>query len=103
VLGGLSRDMHYFCPSCMSWMFTRPPGMDWFVNTRAPVLDDHLWVVPFVETCTAEGLPWAKTPAPHSFAGMPGPETWEELIPAFAAEGAALTFSRTASPPDPRR
>ena len=88
VLGGLSRDMHHFCPSCMTWMFTRPPGMDWFVNIRAPVLDDHLWVVPFVETFTAEGLPWAKTPAPHSFETMPDMTGWQELTAAFAAEGA---------------
>jgi hypothetical protein len=88
VPGGLSRDMHYFCPRCMSWMFTRPPGMDWFVNIRAAVLDDHLWVVPFVETFTSEGLPWARTPAPHSFEKFPEMDGWQPLIAAFATEGA---------------
>jgi hypothetical protein len=43
VLGGLSRDMHHFCPRCMSWMFTGPIGMDWFVNVRATMLDEHGW------------------------------------------------------------
>jgi len=87
ILGGEGRDMHYFCPRCLTWMFTRPPGFDWLVNLRAPVLDAALWVVPYLETFTAEGYPWAKTPAPHSFAGQPDPEGWKALIEAFAAEG----------------
>ena len=41
--------------------------MDWFVNVRVPVLDDHHWVEPFVETYTTEKLAWASTPATHSF------------------------------------
>jgi hypothetical protein len=88
VLGGKSRDMHHFCPSCMSWMFTRPPELDWLVNVRAPVLDDRLWVVPFVETFTEEGYAWAKTPAPHSFETMPDPDDWQALVASFAIEGA---------------
>jgi hypothetical protein len=86
-LGGEGRDMHHFCPRCMTWMFTRPPGYDWLVNVRAPVLDDHLWIVPFMEVFTAEGYPWAKTPAPHSFEREPDPDGWKALIDAFAAEG----------------
>jgi hypothetical protein len=88
VLGGLSKDMHHFCPDCLSWMFTRPIGMDWFVNIRAPILDDHRWVVPFVETFTAEKLPWASTPAKHSFETLPELSAYDGLIKAFAAEGA---------------
>ena len=88
VLGGLNRDMHYFCPDCMTWMFTRPLGMDWFVNIRAPILDDHRWVLPFVETFTAEKLPWASTPAKHSFETLPELPAYDGLIKAFAAEGA---------------
>jgi hypothetical protein len=60
ILGGLNRDMHYFCPDCMSWMFTRPNGIDWFVNVRVPLLEDHHWVEPFVETYTAEKLSLGK-------------------------------------------
>ena len=88
VPGGLNRDMHYFCPDCLTWMFTRPIGMDWFVNIRAPILDDHRWVVPFVETFTAEKLPWASTPAKHSFETLPELPAYDGLIRAFAAEGA---------------
>jgi hypothetical protein len=88
VLGGKSRDMHHFCPHCMSWMFTRPIGMDWFVNVRPSMLDDHGWFVPFIETWTGEKLPWAHTPAPHSFATQPELPAFEPLIHAFAKEGA---------------
>lgn len=88
VLGGKSRDMHHFCPHCMSWMFTRPIGMDWFVNLRPSMLDDHGWFVPFVETWTSEKLPWAQTPAPHGFATQPEPAAFEPLVRAFATEGA---------------
>lgn len=88
VLGGRNRDMHHFCPACMTWMFTRPPGMDWFVNVRPSLLDDHLWFVPYVETFTGEKLPWAETPAVHSFAKMPDLPDFEPLIRAFAKEGA---------------
>ena len=87
VLGGKGRDMHHFCPLCMTWMYTRPPGFDWLVNVRAPVLDAHLWVVPFMEVYTGEGYAWAKTPARHSFPGEPDPDGWKALIDAFAAEG----------------
>jgi hypothetical protein len=88
VPGGKSRDMHFFCPRCMSWMFTRPPGMDWFVNLRPAMLDDHGWFEPFVETWTAERLPWAHTPATHGFATEPEPAAFAPLIEAFAKTGA---------------
>jgi hypothetical protein len=88
VLGGLSRDMHYFCPRCRTWMFTRPPGMDWFVNLRPSMLDDHRWFVPFVETWTGEKLAWAATSARHSYEKVPDLAEFEPLIREFAAEGA---------------
>lgn len=87
VLGGLNRDMHHFCPTCMTWMFTRPIGMDWFVNVRPSLLDDHGWFVPFIETWTSEKLPWAKTPAAHSFGKVPDLPAFEPLIRAYAAQG----------------
>ena len=87
ILGGLNRDMHSFCPECLSWMFTRLTGMDWFVNVRATVLDDHHWVEPYVETYTTEKLPWASTPAKHSFETIPELSSYEELVRAFSAEG----------------
>lgn len=88
VLGGLGRDMHYFCPHCMTWMFTRPPGMDWFVNLRPSVLDTHGWFEPYVETFTAEKLPWATTPAAHSFETFPELDAYEPLIAEYEEKGA---------------
>lgn len=88
VLGGLSKDVHYFCPDCMTWMFTRPQDMDWFVNIRPSMLDDHRWFVPYVETFASERLPWAVTPARHSFDGIPGMAEFPPLIEAYGREGA---------------
>jgi hypothetical protein len=88
VLGGLNRDMHHFCPHCMSWVFTRPPAMDGLVNVRPTMLDEHGWFEPFVETFTREKLPWASTPARHSYEGFPDMAAWEPLTKAYAAEAA---------------
>ena len=87
VLGGLSRDVHYFCPACMTWMFTRPTGMDWFVNLRPTMLDDHGWFEPFIETFTGEKLPWATTSAKHSFETLPDLPDFEPLIAKYVREG----------------
>jgi hypothetical protein len=62
--------------------------MDWFVNLRPTMLDDHLWFVPFVETFTSEMLPWATTPAKHSFETFPDLAGFQPLIEAYAREGA---------------
>jgi hypothetical protein len=89
AIGGLrGATRHYFCPHCMSWMFTRPEGMDEFVNVRATMLDEHGWFVPFVEVWTSEGLPWARTPARHSFPTEPAFEDYAALVGEFAREGA---------------
>ena len=86
TLGGLRTELqHYCCPSCLSWMFTKMPGMDWFVNVRATMLDDVSWFTPFVETMTSEMLPWAQTPAPHSFPKFPPMEAFGDLTAEFAA------------------
>ena len=68
VVGGLhGASRHFFCGWCMSWMFTRPEGMDWFVNLRPTMLDDPSWFEPLIETYVAENLPWAVTTAAHSY------------------------------------
>lgn len=86
VIGGLHGAIrHYFCPHCMSWMFTRPDQVDWLVNVRATLLDDAGWFTPFVETYTCEALPWAKTPAKHSFERFPAFEDYERLTGEFLA------------------
>ena len=69
-------------------MFTRPEGMDEFVNVRPSMLDEHRWFQPFVEFWTQEKLPWATTPAAHSFATEPEFADFARLIEDFAARGA---------------
>ncbi len=36
VIGGLhgADSQHWFCPNCLSWMFTKAAGADWFVIFR---------------------------------------------------------------------
>ncbi|WP_203142766.1 GFA family protein [Marinobacter mangrovi] len=86
VIGGLRGNdvRHFFCPDCMSWMFTRFDDSMPFVNVRPTMLDDHSWFVPFVETYTSEKLPWATTPATHSFEKFPPPESYEGLAQEYA-------------------
>ena len=86
VIGGLHGPdaHHYHCPHCKSWMFTRPEGMDWFVNLRPTMLDDAKWFSPFIETYTSEKLPWATTPAVHSYETFPPFEAYEGLVKEFA-------------------
>ena len=87
IIGGLHGPTHhFFCPHCMSWLFTRPEGMDWFVNLRPTMLDDQRWFTPFVETWTSEKLSWASTPAVHSFAELPAMEDYEKLTSEYAAQ-----------------
>jgi hypothetical protein len=89
VIGGLHREhRQLYCPHCKNWMFTRPHGLDFLVNVRASMLDEHHWYAPFVEVFTAEKLPWATTSARHSFAGQPDIGGYQPLIEAFAREGA---------------
>lgn len=85
VIGGLHGQIrHFHCPHCLSWMFTRPDPIDWFVNVRATLLDDARWFTPFVETYTCEALPWARTPAKHSFERFPDFEDYAALTQAYA-------------------
>jgi hypothetical protein len=90
VLGGLKgpQSHHFHCPDCKSWMFTRIEGMDWIVNLRPSMLDEHEWFVPFVEFFTGEKLPWASTPAKHSYESVPEMADFEPLMAAYAREGA---------------
>lgn len=85
VVGGLhGASQHMFCPRCMSWVFTRPEGMDWFVNIRPTMLDDVSWFTPFIETWTSEKLPWATTAAVHSYEALPGFDEYAKLTAAYA-------------------
>lgn len=89
VIGGLhGTSRHYFCSYCMSWMFTKTEGLDWFVNLRPTMLDDPSWFTPFIETWTSEKLPWATTPAVHSYAGLPALDEYERLVKEYMGAAA---------------
>lgn len=84
VIGGVGEPaMHYHCPHCMSWLFTRPPGAP-FVNVRSPMLDDAAGLEPFIETYASSAFAFAKTGAPHSYAEFPPMEAYQALMEAFA-------------------
>ena len=88
VLGGLKAEhRQYYCPSCLTWVFTRPANTD-LVNLRSVLLDKAGWVVPIMETGTADRLPFAETPAEFSFEGFPDPSEYPAIMQAFADHGA---------------
>lgn len=88
VIGGLhGESRHFHCAHCKSWAFTRPAGMDELVNLRATMLDERAWFVPFIETCTSEAFPWAKTGATHSFPSSPPVESFGPIAAEFAQRG----------------
>ncbi len=89
VLGGLKQQpRHFFCPECLTWMFTRPALQPPVVNVRATLLDDHAWFEPYAEFWIDEALPWAKTPAKRSYTGFAKIDDLGALLAAFQAEGA---------------
>lgn len=91
VIGGLhgATARHHHCDWCKSWVYTRVslPGFD-LVNLRATMLDDASWFEPYVEFWTADRLPWAITPATHSFTTDPEMEAYQPLTAEFAERGA---------------
>jgi hypothetical protein len=87
VIGGLhGSSRHYFCPHCMSWLFTRPQGIDMFVNVRSTIMDDASRFLggPFIETWTKEKLLWATTTAVHSFEMFPAFDQYKRLMKEYA-------------------
>ena len=84
VAGASPQAGHHFCPNCMTWMFTRPAGVDFFVNVRPTMLEDTAWYSPFIETWTREKLGFAATPAVHSYEEFPPMAEFEPLMAAYA-------------------
>lgn len=91
-IGALHRDesKHHYCPHCLSWLYTTSPNLTamGFLNFRPTMLEDASWVVPFVESQTAEKLPGAETGAKHSFERWPAPEDYGRLMQEYAQDGA---------------
>lgn len=86
VIGGMhGATRHYFCGWCMTWMFTRPEGVDFFVNLRPTMLDDTRWFSPYIETFISERLDGTITGARHSYDTFPAMEDYEDLMKGYAA------------------
>lgn len=90
AIGGLHGPevRHFFCPWCMSWLFTRPQGME-IVNVRTTLFDTPSADPPFIETWTSEKLPWAETRAVHGFEAFPPGECYPDLLAEYAAWSAS--------------
>ncbi len=85
VIGGLhGATRHFFCPHCMSWMFTRPDGLEHFVNLRPTMLDDASWFVPYLETYTSTRLPGATTLAVRGYETFPSFDDYIGLTSGYA-------------------
>lgn len=86
VIGGLhGSTRHFFCGHCMSWLFTRPEGLDEFVNIRPAMLDEVESFAPFIETFVSEKLHFAETGAPRRFERFPEPNEFASLVQAYAS------------------
>ncbi|MEM9738729.1 MAG: GFA family protein [Pseudomonadota bacterium] len=88
VLGGLHGEhKQFFCGHCKSWIFTRPNGLESFVNVRVTMLEDPSWVRPIVDIATASQLPGVVSGATHSFEGFPAAEDFTPIMQDFADSG----------------
>lgn len=79
IKGGLGSGgrQHYFCKSCLNFVYSQIEGAEHRINLRTSVLDDAAAFKPFVEVMTDEKMPWARVPVVHSFARYP--ETQDQL------------------------
>lgn len=88
VIGGMhGSTRHYFCPHCLSWLFTRPGESDAFIGVRSSLLDQPQRYAPFMETWVREKLPWANTGARVSYDAFPNPQDYPALMVEFAETG----------------
>lgn len=79
IRGGLGSGVrrHFFCKSCLNFIFSEIAGADQRVNLRTSVLENAAAFAPFVELMTEDKMPWVQVPVAHSFARYP--QTLEDL------------------------
>ncbi len=83
--GALHRENPYvYCANCLNWLYTELKSAP-FVNVRSTMFDVPAWKTPFIESSVSEKLPWAATPAKHSFAKFPEPHQYGQLMAEYAA------------------
>lgn len=86
ITGGLGAGgrTHYFCASCLGFIYSQIDGADGRVNVRTSLLDQSASFKPFIEVMTEEKLPWAKVLTVHSFAQRPAsPLDLDALMTAY--------------------
>ncbi|AMK19372.1 MULTISPECIES: GFA family protein [Sphingobium] len=88
VIGGMhAKDVHHHhCDQCKSWIFTRPEADIGFINVRATLVDDASWFAPWMETQTAEKLPWANTGAIVSFERFRAMADYQDLVARYRSD-----------------
>ena len=75
---------YVYCANCLNWLYTELMSAP-FVNVRPGLFNVPAWSVPFIESYVSEKLPWATTPAKHSFPKFPDPQQYGPLMAEFAA------------------
>lgn len=68
---------HYFCKSCLNFIYSDIGEDNPRINLRTSLLDQAAAFAPYVELMTDQKLPWATTTALRSFSGFP--QTADEL------------------------
>lgn len=73
IKGGLcsSGRTHYFCKSCLNFVYSQIGGAEQRINLRTSVLNDAASFEPFVELMTDEKMPWSHVPVARSFSQYP--------------------------------
>lgn len=85
ILGGLKQaTKHHFCANCLSWIYTRPAGLEGMVNIRTPLLEYASEFPPFVEFFRDEGLPGVESGAALTFGSAPQVNEFLKLKDAYA-------------------
>ena len=80
VIGGLhGATRHYFCPHCMSWMFTRPEGHGLVRQHPLHHAGRSRGLRALCRDLDSEKLAFAETGAVHSYETLPPDEAWEGL------------------------
>ncbi|MDB4559021.1 GFA family protein [Amylibacter sp.] len=88
ITGGLRSQgrVHYFCKSCLNFIYSQIAGAEHRINLRKSVLHEAALFEPFVEVMTDEKMPWAKVPVSHSFSQSPTSlDELQSLMAAYAA------------------
>ncbi len=73
IRGGLGEPTraHWFCKSCLGFVFSRVAWAPHRVNLRSSLLEEGASLAPFIEVMTEQKLPWAQVDVVHSFARTP--------------------------------